>query len=442
MDGLRAAFYRGRVTIRWWRAAIPSRPALMRAPDAFARLPGRLAKIRRDVLFLAAGLPLHLVVVALAVWFAILLIRAPAVAPVPAVLPLAVTGALTAAQRWRYQELLGIRLPRPQAAAGPIVARWVIRWLRSPDSWRQVGYHSVAAPVLAVLELLVLGLWTGGVAALTLYAWVWAVPNSWLPSELGYSAEAAYVMGAGAVLLCAAVWLTRPAAVHEARIARALLGPGRTSELQRRVADLAQSRAGVVDAADSERRRIERDLHDGAQQRLVSLAVNLGLAKVTLTGLPDDARQVIDAAHREAKEAIAELSNLVRGLHPAVLEDRGLDAALSGLAALAPLPVRLRVRLNQRPSPAVEAVAYFVISEALTNITKHAIASRAEVTVDRIGEVLRVTVTDDGAGGADAAAGSGLAGLAKRAASVDGTFRISSPAGGPTTITVELPCEP
>ncbi len=201
----------------------------------------------------------------------------------------------------------------------------------------------------------------------------------------------------------------------------------------------------MLDAADAERRRIERDLHDGAQQRLVSLAVNLGLARSTLGDLPEDARKVIDEAHREAKEAIAELNNLVRGLHPAVLEDRGLDAALSGVAARLPVPVRVAVDLPQRPSPTVEAVAYFVVSEALTNVVKHAQATRADVTVERIGETLLVVVADDGAGGADLAAaggGTGLAGLAKRVASVDGTFSCRSPAGGPTVITVELPCAP
>ena len=200
----------------------------------------------------------------------------------------------------------------------------------------------------------------------------------------------------------------------------------------------------MLDAADAERRRIERDLHDGAQQRLVSLAVNLGLARATLGDLPEDARKVIDEAHREAKEAIAELNNLVRGLHPAVLEDRGLDAALSGVAARLPIPVRVAVDLPQRPSPTVEAVAYFVVSEALTNVVKHAQATRAEVTVERIGETLLVVVADDGVGGADlaAAGGTGLAGLAKRVASVDGTLSCRSPAGGPTVITVELPCAP
>jgi signal transduction histidine kinase len=197
-----------------------------------------------------------------------------------------------------------------------------------------------------------------------------------------------------------------------------------------------------VDAVDAERRRIERDLHDGAQQRLVSLAVHLGIARATLTGLPPDARRVLDEAHREAKEAIEELGALVRGLHPAVLEDRGLDAALSGLAGRAPIPVRVRVELSARPSATVESVAYFVVSEALTNMVKHAEASRAEVSVERFGPTLLVVVSDDGAGGARVGAGSGLAGLVKRVAAVDGKLSLDSPVGGPTVLTVELPCVP
>jgi signal transduction histidine kinase len=219
-----------------------------------------------------------------------------------------------------------------------------------------------------------------------------------------------------------------------------LLGPSRAQRLQERVDQLAVSRTDLIEAVDAERRRIERDLHDGTQQRLVSLAVNLGLALATRPDLPGEAREVIAKAHLEAKEAIAELDDLVRGLHPAVLEDRGLDAALSGLAARTPLPVRLRVDLEARVAPTVESVAYFVISEALTNATKHANAMRAEVVVRQVGEVLRVRVTDDGLGGADAAAGTGLTGLAKRVGSLDGVFHVSSPVGGPTTITAELPC--
>ena len=220
-----------------------------------------------------------------------------------------------------------------------------------------------------------------------------------------------------------------------------LLGPSRAVELERRVETLSQSRAGVVDAADAERRRIERDLHDGAQQRLVFLAMNLGIARETLIGLPPEARQVIVAAHDEAKEALTELRNLVRGLHPAVLNDRGLDAALSGIAARAPLPVQLTVDMTARASPTVEAVAYFVVSECLANIARHSNARLAAIDVRQTGGVLCIQVTDDGVGGADPARGTGLASLVQRARSVDGSLHLDSPLGGPTVVTAELPCE-
>jgi len=229
-------------------------------------------------------------------------------------------------------------------------------------------------------------------------------------------------------------------------LARALLGPGRREELAVRVESLARSRADLVAAADAERRRIERDLHDGAQQRLVSLAMNLGMARERFEGEAEPVRQAIAAAHDEAVLALAELREFIRGLHPAVLSDRGLGAALSGLAARAPLPVRLRVDVPRPASPGVEAVAYFIVSEALTNVVKHAQATRAEVTVTRADDVLRIAVTDDGRGGAAplipaAGDGTGLRGLAQRAAAVDGTLSIDSPPGGPTVIAAELPCE-
>jgi signal transduction histidine kinase len=237
--------------------------------------------------------------------------------------------------------------------------------------------------------------------------------------------------------------VARAVAGADAALATVLLGPGRAQRLERRVADLARTRAELVAAADAERRRIERDLHDGAQQRLVSLAMNLGLARATLVDLPEPARAAIAAAHDEATVALAELREFVRGLHPAVLDDRGLDAALSGLAARAPLPVRLHVDVPARCAPSIEAVAYFTVSEALTNVVKHAGASRARVSVVRTGDRLRIAVTDDGHGGAGIGAGSGtgLLGLAQRAAAVDGTLTVDSPPGGPTAITVELPCE-
>jgi signal transduction histidine kinase len=176
--------------------------------------------------------------------------------------------------------------------------------------------------------------------------------------------------------------------------------------------------------------------------------MHLGMARASLTDAPEPVRQVIEQAHDEATEALAELRQLVRGLHPAVLDDRGLDAALSGIAANAPLPVRLRVDVPARCAPGVEAVAYFVVSEALTNVAKHAAAGHAEVIVKRTGDRLRIVVSDNGRGGATLdgggtaanGGGTGLRGLAQRAAAVDGTLTVTSPPGGPTAITVELPC--
>jgi len=248
---------------------------------------------------------------------------------------------------------------------------------------------------------------------------------------------------AAAGLLLAAPWLARLVARADEAAGRALLGPSRNEALALRVESLARSRADILSATDAERRRIERDLHDGAQQRLVSLAMNLGMARARFTDVPDAAQQAIADAHDEALTALSELRDFIRGLHPAVLNDRGLAAALSGLAARAPLPVRLHVDTPRPASASIEAVAYFIVSEALTNVVKHAQASQAEVSVVRGGDLLRIEVTDDGCGGAVPADsdGTGLKGLAQRAAAVDGTLTIDSPPGGPTVISVELPCE-
>ena len=224
----------------------------------------------------------------------------------------------------------------------------------------------------------------------------------------------------------------------ETVLARALLGPG-AGPLAVRVAELEDSRARVVGAAEAERLRIERDLHDGAQQRLVSVAMELGRAQAKFTTDPDGARELIDRAHAEAKEALVELRQLVRGVHPPVLTDRGLDAAVSGLAAVSPIPVAVRVDVPQRPSLTIESIAYFVVAEALTNVAKHAHAHHASVDIAGGPGLLRIVVRDDGVGGANPTGG-GLSGLADRVSGVDGHLLIDSPPGGPTVIQVELPC--
>ncbi|WP_327282233.1 MULTISPECIES: histidine kinase [unclassified Streptomyces] len=345
---------------------------------------------------------------------------------------------LTLLQRSRFRELLEREIPAVAYGHRPLSPRGLLERLRSESTWRQYGYHLLVSPLAGVGGALIVLAWAGGAVGAAVYAWAWMLPVE--ERAPGWTASYDVVTVLGGLLLLTTPWLAAALARLDAFAAAALLGPNRAKELERRVEDLAESRAGVLDAADLERRRIERDLHDGAQQRLVALAMNLGIARATLTDLPPEVKAVIDEAHREAKEAIEELNNLVRGLHPAVLEDRGLDAALSGIAARAPLPVELTVDLAHRPGPTVEAVAYFVVSEALANVAKHAKATRCRVEVSRDADLLHITVTDDGVGGADPAGGTGLVGLRKRVGSVDGSILINSPLGGPTVVTVELPC--
>jgi signal transduction histidine kinase len=257
-----------------------------------------------------------------------------------------------------------------------------------------------------------------------------SLPRHWL-------VNAAVLLGV--ILLPVAARVTRGLAAADTAVARYLIGPGSQADMTVRMGELERSRAQAMGAAEAERRRIERDLHDGAQQRLVSLAMNLGRARARFADDPDGARAIVDQAHDEAKQALTELRNLVRGVHPPVLSDRGLDAAISGLAALSPVPVTVHASLPDRPAPSCEAIAYFVVAEALTNVAKHARATRAEVDVSRHGDVLRVVIRDDGIGGADPQ-GQGLAGLADRLAGVDGRLSVRSPVGGPTVIEAELPC--
>ncbi len=210
--------------------------------------------------------------------------------------------------------------------------------------------------------------------------------------------------------------------------------------LGEQVTRLETSRAAAVDSAEAERRRIERDLHDGAQQRLVALAMGLGTAKERLEQDPEAGRQLVADAHEEAKAALAEIRDLVRGIHPVILEDRGLDAALSAVVARSPVPVTLSVDVPTRPPPAVESAAYFVVSEALANVAHHAEATKAAVTIVRAGERLVVEVRDDGKGGAVPGQGTGLAGLRDRITALGGSFHVVSPEGGPTTLLAEIPC--
>ena len=356
------------------------------------------------------------------------------------------------AERARFAFFLGARIPAWPAVGSASRAgyRWGIipRWRMWTEgaTWAELGYALLRLPVSAVAAAISILVWAAGLVMLALPAYARALPNGG-PSfgsgartvVLHTGPQLAAVAVIGGLVLLAAPQLTRGLAFADGALARLLLGPRR--DLAARVREVEISRERVVDAAEAERRRIERDLHDGAQQRLVALAMELGRAKAKFADDLDAARELVDQAHVQAKEALTELRNLVRGVHPPVLTDRGLDAALSGLAALCPVPVDVHVDVPVRPKSSVEAVAYFVVAEALTNVAKHSRASHAKVVVEGHGYpgTLTVMISDDGIGGADIH-GPGLSGLADRVSGVDGRLSVESPAGGPTIIAAELPC--
>jgi len=347
------------------------------------------------------------------------------------------------AERARFALLLGVDIPAPAPLPDePRGWRRLNLLFLARSTWLPSVYAVVRFPLSVIEAAVVAAVWGLGFALIALPAYNGALPGG--HAHLGAFAlnnlawvALGVVIGAG--LLLGAPPLTRALAAGDAVVTRWLLGPGRRARLTERIGELETSRAGVVDAAETERRRIERDLHDGAQQRLVSLAMELGRARAKFGSDPKAAEAIVGQAHEQAKEALTELRNLVRGVHPPVLSDRGLDAALSGLAALSPVPVTVRVDLLHRPPAGIEAIAYFVVAEALTNVAKHAKASRALVTVTRTGDLLNVAVSDDGIGGASLD-GQGLSGLAARVAGIDGRLLVTSPDGGPTVIEAVLPC--
>jgi signal transduction histidine kinase len=307
---------------------------------------------------------------------------------------------------------------------------WLTHRLSEQATWREFGYVVICALALWWID-----------AGMLVAAFVVPLGLMLLPATDGFQADAwvdATVPLVGVLLLPVAAYPITAWAAARAALTRAILAP-REAELDERLVEVAASRARLVDAFEVERRRIERDLHDGAQQRLVALGMSLGLARLDLPPDSAAARQV-GAAHEQAKQALAELRELIRGVHPQVLADRGLPAAIEDAAGRSPVPVTLDVSLPRRlPSP-VELTAYFVVNEALANIAKHSRAGRAGIRGRVTGERLVVEVRDDGVGGADPAAGSGLAGLADRIAVEDGRLLLSSPPGGPTVLRMEVPC--
>ncbi|WP_399887533.1 sensor histidine kinase [Streptomyces sp. BBFR51] len=337
-----------------------------------------------------------------------------------------------------------VRPVRQPPATGPWA--WLTTRLRERATWRELGHALLFALVLWPLDALVvvfalavplhlaatpllMATAGGGEEAKVLKQWT---VTTW-PAALG-------VAVLGLLLLALGAYALGLAAGARAELTRVLLGAPHEGGLDTRVVELTRSRVRLVDAFEAERRRIERDLHDGAQQRLVALAMTLGLAR--LDAPPGPLADQLAKAHGEAAKALEELRELIHGIHPKVLADYGLPAAVADAADRSAVPVDVTLELAGRLPQAVEAAAYFVVCEALANLGRHSGAARAEVSGGHRDGRLVLHVRDDGRGGADAGAGSGLTGLADRVSVLDGRLSLSSPPGGPTLLSVEIPCEP
>lgn len=351
-------------------------------------------------------------------------------------------GVIGHAERHRIVALTGRRVYPPPRRQQPLWRRLLL----DEHSWRSTAYlalHSLWGLVTGWFTLLLL--------TQALMVLVAPALGGLLPEDGFRIFGLLRIDGAPATATAWAVSLIvvilMPLLAHlltsvDVMLARWLLGRDErkvVEHLSARVDSLTDSRREAVDSVEAERRRIERDLHDGPQQRLVSIAMTLGMAQQAIHTDPQAAAGLVDEAHRSAKEAIVEMRHVARGIVPPILADRGLEAALPALAARSAVPVSVDVRGVGRLDPTTEAIAYFVVSEALTNVAKHSGAEHAEVTVSRDEERLHTVVIDDGHGGADPSRGTGLTGLRQRVTAVDGSLEVESPPGGPTRLTAILP---
>jgi len=378
-------------------------------------------------------------------------------------LPLIAAGSIVA--RWFgvvdrevARRLLGVRVTEPAPLQVlPGFFGWMRSQLTDVVGWRARAYLLLRFPLSVASFVVAVFFWASGIAYV-LWPAAWAaglshvmVRQNGVMQHVSPNYGSFYfdtwprlglLFAQGVILLLLAPWALRAVLMLDRWLIVGLLSPTASE----RVRDLEQTRAHAVDDSAARLRTIERDLHDGAQAQLVAVAMKLGLAKEKLGGgagaaeEPDVKRalELVDTAHRTAREAINELRDLARGIHPPVL-DRGLGPALSTLAARSAVPVELVVDVPERPSPAIETIAYFCAAELLANVAKHSGARRATVEAVHVPGMLRVRVTDDGKGGASQADGTGLRGLAERVRTVDGRLEIDSPPGGPTVVTVELP---
>ncbi|MFE5299790.1 sensor histidine kinase [Streptomyces sp. NPDC056632] len=390
----------------------------------------------RAVGYLASGVvggAVALAVLLVLLGFSVLLVGLP-------LLPLAGV-ALGGVERWRLRLVDGEPAVDPhRVPEAPGLGAWVRLRVREQATWREFGYALLHATVLWPLDLVVLVVGIGLPAALMSAPIQFAldgqeakVVKAYLVTSYPQACGAALL---GLVLLPLLLLPLTALAGARAALARALLAP-REAELRDRIGEVTASRARLAAAFEAERRRIERDLHDGAQQRLVALTMTLGLARYDAP--PGPLADQLARAHAEAGQVLTELRELIHGIHPQVLADYGLGAALADAADRASTPVDTEVELPRLPAP-VESAGYFVGREALANVDRHSGAARARLTARHRDGTLVVTVEDDGRGGADSARGTGITGLADRLAVLDGTLTITSPPGGPTLLRAEIPC--
>jgi len=402
-----------------------------------------VTRLGLDTAYLLLGLPAGIITFTVVVtgWgtalgLAITLIGLPI-----ALATIVVSRGMAQAERWRAALVLGapIRDRYRPPVTGKILDR-LKAVFADGQTWKDLGWHLLLLPVGIVGFTVAVVSWCWSLYCLSFPLWFKIAPAA---ADFGdFTLDtwwwALLVVTVGVLTLPITVALLRGTAAGTGSLARLLLGAD-AEELEERVEVLTETRAGAVDAAAAELERIERDLHDGAQARLVALALDLGMAEERFDRDPDGARELVEKARDEAKQALAELRDLARGMRPALLAERGLAEAIRALASRTKLPTAVTVDPGGRLAPAVESAAYFVVSEALTNAVKHSAATRLTVDVTRDGNLLVVQVADDGVGGADAT-GSGLTGLRKRIEALDGQLRLASPPGGPTLLHAEIPC--
>jgi signal transduction histidine kinase len=396
-----------------------------------------ISRSARATAVLSTGLQTALPALAGAFFLPVLVLLLPLVPAVTT--PVRVLARL---ERERVGRHLGY--PLPEAAHADAGGRW--RVLRDPATWRDLLWMVTHGFAGTFLGLIGIALWPAiALSALTPAYW-WLFPPgtfSGLFTLIETWPEALTLpLLQAAVYTAMVLWLVPLIAHGQLRLARSLLGPNEAELLAQQVERLTETRAEALESHGAELRRIERDLHDGIQAQLVAVSVRLGLAARALAAAPDSpAAALIEDARTGIEDSLGNLRSIIRGIYPPILADRGLSGALHALAGGQRIPVSVHVPDDlPRPPAAIEAAAYFVVAESLTNVTKHSTAEHAEVILDGDGQSLRVTVRDDGQGGADADGGSGLSGIRRRVAALDGTARIDSPANAGTTIEVLLPC--